>query len=218
MTWKPPKINYIPADGVTDDDLNRVEGNTLDNHDRVDDIEDGTIPAAEATNADDADKLDGKHYADIQTWVNASADVPNADHADNADNADKLDGKHLSEIFDMFHPVGDIVHRYDSSNPSALTGWSGTWVRIGVGKMLIGQDLTDGDFNALGETGGAKEHAHPYSGTTDAQNAGDRTTNGHDYSTTDKSLPTHTHDYSGDTDPTSNLSPYEVVYIWRRTA
>ena len=29
----------------------------------------------------DADLLDGKHYADIQSWVNTSADVPNADNA-----------------------------------------------------------------------------------------------------------------------------------------
>ena len=72
MTWKPPKINYIPADGVTDEDLNRVEGNTLDNHDRVDKIVDGTIPAAEATNADNADKLDGKEYSEITDYIDSN--------------------------------------------------------------------------------------------------------------------------------------------------
>ena len=51
--------------------------------------------------------------------------------------------QYLTYIFDLLHPVGDIVHRYSSVNPSTLTGWSGTWERIGVGKMLIGQDPTD---------------------------------------------------------------------------
>ena len=82
--------------------------------------------------------------------------------------------------------------------------------------MLIGQDPTDTDFDALGETGGAKTHNHSYSGTTAPQNSGDRTKNGHDWSQTDKSLPSHDHNYSGNTGSKSNLSPYEVVYIWRR--
>ena len=206
----------------------------------------------------DSDLLDGKHYADIQTWVNTSADVPNADnadnatnaysastykgqdidtdgdgkvdnavHADNADNAtnaDKLDGRHLSEIFDMFHPIGDIVHKYDSTNPSALTGWSGTWVRIGVGKMLIGQDPTDTDFDALGETGGAKTHTltenempihdHNYDRAS-AGSSGSLTWIDNDWDL--KYTATATSPAGGD-QAHNNMPPYVAVYIWRRTA
>jgi hypothetical protein len=46
------------------------------------------VPVAKIeTTGLDADQVDGWHKADIQSWVNNSADVPNADHADNADTA-----------------------------------------------------------------------------------------------------------------------------------
>lgn len=34
--WTEPKTDWTPSDGVADDDFNRIEGNTLDNHDRLD--------------------------------------------------------------------------------------------------------------------------------------------------------------------------------------
>jgi len=52
---------------------------------------------------DNADKLDGKHYSDIQNWVNSSADVPSADYADEAGNANTVDGKHASDFADSIH-------------------------------------------------------------------------------------------------------------------
>ena len=116
------------------------------------------------------------------------------------------------------------MHRYDSSNPSALTGWSGTWVRIGLGKMLIGLDPTDGDFNAIGETGGAKTHI-----LTEAE----MPIHDHNYDKASPSSPgslmwvddnwdfkytaTATSPAGGDQSH-NNMPPYEVVYIWRRTA
>ena len=33
MAWQEPKTNWQAADGVTDTDLNRIEGNTKQNHD-----------------------------------------------------------------------------------------------------------------------------------------------------------------------------------------
>ena len=117
MTWKLPKINYIPADGVTDDDLNRVEGNTLDNHDRVDKIVDGTIPAAEATNADNADnadKLDGKHYTDIQADLDSKAsDTDLTNHTGNTDNPHTV----------TQNQVGIYAQATEPNNPSTNDIW-----------------------------------------------------------------------------------------------
>ncbi|MFW6015045.1 MAG: hypothetical protein ACOCRK_01255 [bacterium] len=65
----------------------------------IDSDGDGKVDSAEqADSATDADKIDGKHYSDIQSWVNNSADVPNADYADEAGDANTVDGKHASEL------------------------------------------------------------------------------------------------------------------------
>jgi len=63
---------------------------------RLDSDDDGVVDAA-----DDADTVDGKHYSDIQSWVNNNADVPNADQADSATSAgdaDTLDGFHAEDL------------------------------------------------------------------------------------------------------------------------
>jgi hypothetical protein len=79
-------------------------------------------------------------------------------------------------------PIGSIHLRYDNTNPGTLFG--GTWTQMARGKMLMGQDDTDVDFDTLGETGGLKSKAltlgqippHPHSsGTLSANDAGSHT-------------------------------------------
>lgn len=54
------------------------------------------------------------------------------------------------------YPVGSIyINAASSSNPSALMGF-GTWVEFGAGRVIIGQNASDADFDTLEETGGAK--------------------------------------------------------------
>lgn len=52
-------------------------------------------------------------------------------------------------------PVGSIFVSAVSTNPATLLG-IGTWTAIGAGRVLVGQDSGDTDFDTLGETGGAK--------------------------------------------------------------
>lgn len=53
-------------------------------------------------------------------------------------------------------PVGSIyINAGVSTNPATLLGF-GTWVAFGAGKMIIGIDSGDADFDALTDTGGAK--------------------------------------------------------------
>jgi hypothetical protein len=52
-------------------------------------------------------------------------------------------------------PVGSIFLSGVSTNPSTLLGY-GTWSAIAAGRVLIGQDTGDTDFDVLQETGGAK--------------------------------------------------------------
>lgn len=66
---------------------------------------------ADVPNADyanNADTLDGQHYSDIQNWVNGNADVPNADYADNAGDANTLDGQHYSDIQNWVNSSADV--------------------------------------------------------------------------------------------------------------
>ncbi len=56
------------------------------------------------------------------------------------------------------YPIGSIyMNASNSANPASLLGF-GTWVSFGAGRVLVGLDATQSEFNAIGETGGAKTH------------------------------------------------------------
>lgn len=99
------------------------------------------------------------------------------DSVNNAVNAARLENKTLSNVFDMLHPIGSIyVNSVDDTNPGDFPGWQGTWEKFGKGKVLVGQDPNDTDFDTAGETGGEKTHtltenemsSHNHSGSTSA--------------------------------------------------
>lgn len=56
-----------------------------------------------------------------------------------------------------FMPVGYIYMSVLSTSPATLFG-GGTWVRIGQGRVLVGQDSTQTEFDTAEETGGSKTH------------------------------------------------------------
>lgn len=56
-----------------------------------------------------------------------------------------------------FMPVGYIYMSVLSTSPETLFG-GGTWVRIGQGRVLVGQDSTQTEFDTAEETGGEKTH------------------------------------------------------------
>ena len=56
------------------------------------------------------------------------------------------------------YPVGSIyINATNSNNPSSLLGF-GTWVAFGAGRVPIGIDSSDTDFDTAEETGGSKTH------------------------------------------------------------
>ena len=126
-------------------------------------------------------------------------------------------------------PVGSVFLAVVPTDPATLLGY-GTWAAIGAGKMLVGYDAADSDFNAAEKTGGAKTHTisvaempthrHSLTGLR-GLGTGTETTGyagisaGADTSSTSTPFEIGTTG-SGAAHP--NLPPYIVGYFWERIA
>jgi hypothetical protein len=122
---------------------------------------------------------------------------------------------------ESLYPVGSIyMNATSSTNPGTLIGF-GTWVAFGAGKVPVGIDSTDTDFDTAEETGGAKTHtltvdeipAHTHS----VPNSGSQN-NSFDSGTTVGNDVAGTSGSTGGGSAHNNLQPYIVVYMWKRTA
>ena len=80
-------------------------------------------------------------------------------------------GWKFASILDLVYPIGSIYMSVDSRNPHEFIG--GTWVSWGEGRVPVGVNSSDTDFNAAEKTGGEKTHRlsvdempwHDHSGT-----------------------------------------------------
>lgn len=134
-------------------------------------------------------------------------------------------------------PVGGVFVAVVETDPATLLGY-GTWTAIGAGRVLVGQDTGDADYDTMEETGGSKSHTHStpahqhelpfgedfpfmamvaaptgsvggaYTGRWDLSSSG-----GSSYTLYETS-----NDGSGTSGSTSNPMAYLVVKIWKRTA
>lgn len=59
-------------------------------------------------------------------------------------------------IGNLMYPVGSIYMSTSAANPTASFG--GTWVAWGTGRVPVGVDASDTDFNTVEKIGGAKKH------------------------------------------------------------
>jgi microcystin-dependent protein len=80
-------------------------------------------------------------------------------------------------------PVGSVFVSAVDTNPADLMGF-GTWQAFGAGRVLVGLDAGQTEFDALGETGGAKavtltEQQMP--AHTHVQDAHNHTQNSHNH-------------------------------------
>lgn len=120
------------------------------------------------------------------------------------------------------YQVDDIYITTNSTNPATRLGY-GTWTAFGAGRVLVGIDAGQTEFDTVEETGGAKTHTltvaqmpshahvyHPRGGVGSNSVAAIGQTSGGE-----KNVLT---DYMGGGDPHNNLQPYIVVYMWKRTA
>ena len=78
-------------------------------------------------------------------------------HIGAAHNHDEVYAK-IAELLNKVYPVGAIYMSVSSTNPGTLFG--GTWTAWGSGKVPVGINASDSDFDTVEETGGAKTHSH----------------------------------------------------------
>ena len=129
-------------------------------------------------------------------------------------------------MLETIYPVGSIyINAGVATNPGTLLGF-GTWTAFGTGRVIVGVDSSDTDFDTVRETGGSKTdshaltiaelpaHTHTVTMSTsdsDNDNLSEGNTSGtssHETSSTGGGQ-AHTHDI---------VQPYITAYMWRRTA
>ena len=129
-----------------------------------------------------------------------------------------------TNIADQVYPIGSIFTTVTAyANSAAVVAAIGgtTWVAFAAGKMLIGLDSSDTDFDTVEQTGGAKTHTltidempahtHGYEGHLNIHPGA--TDGGSAQAPTAK-----TSDSTGGGTAHSIMNPYIAVYMWKRTA
>jgi len=144
-----------------------------------------------------------------------SKEVPTKD-----DLYDKIEGLQAA-IIGAIYPVGSLYTSTVSTNPGTVLG-VGTWVAFGAGRVMVGIDAGQSEFDTVEETGGAKTHTltvdempahtHTISSTT-ADGGG---TNIVDMGVTASGSVTT--GSAGGGASHNNLQPYIVVYMFKRTS
>lgn len=130
----------------------------------------------------------------------------------------------MSNLLALIYPVGIVITLGVSTNPGTLFG-VGTWTAI-AGRVIVGIDAGQTEFDTLDETGGAKTvtldstmipaHTH----TVDAQNDSNSGGTGALFKGAAAAEVGEivTSGSTGGGAAHNNLQPYIVKYVWQRTA
>ena len=132
-------------------------------------------------------------------------------------------------VLETIYPVGSIYTNAGvATNPGTLLGF-GTWTAFGAGRVIVGVDSSDTDFDAVRETGGSKTDSHALTIAELPSHTHETTLRGNGENET-QNFPSA----SDNTDPSRTMTsgatgggaahshdivqPYITAYMWRRTA
>lgn len=129
------------------------------------------------------------------------------------------------DIYNLY-PVGSIYISVININPTTYFG--GVWESFGDGRVLVGVDTSQTEFNTVMKTGGEKthkltvqelaSHAHGFQGGSALFTRIDQGVKGLGaggyWVEGVGSIPNTS--YAGGDQPHNNLQPYITVYMWRR--
>lgn len=126
------------------------------------------------------------------------------------------------------HPIGSLEFNVSGTNPSSYLGF-GTWELWGAGKVPVGVDINDSDFNSVEKIGGSKylqSHNHNLwnaagsevklaYGSGGTYNKVGLTYNWDAYPDSGSEIST-TDVINLNTGNSGNLQPYITCYMWKR--
>lgn len=126
----------------------------------------------------------------------------------------------IRTILNSVYPLGSIFTTVNPIPPNVQFGF-GTWTAFGAGRVMVGYDSGQTEFDTIEETGGAKTHtlsisempAHTHSSVVTTNGGGPNNLAGGGGFNTAGST-----DSTGGGGSHNNLQPYVVVYFWKRTA
>ncbi|MGI9028160.1 MAG: phage baseplate protein [Candidatus Saccharimonadales bacterium] len=131
----------------------------------------------------------------------------------------------VAQAVQSVHPVGSIYIETTGVNPGTTFGF-GTWTAFGTGRVLVGLDAGQTEFDTIEETGGAKTHtlttaeipAHQHQQTAAGSSGGSGLgVDGTTPRTGQNGLYLNTSNTGGG-GAHNNLQPYITVHMWKRTA
>lgn len=132
------------------------------------------------------------------------------------------------DIFKLIYPIGSIYISVKNVNPQNMFG--GTWTSWGAGRVPVGVDINDSDFNVVEKTGGEKKHTmtiaelvthrHVYhvKNTNGAANIRETAARGNTQPGEDDWRADPYTSYEGQSQPFNIQQQYITCYMWKRVA
>lgn len=141
--------------------------------------------------------------------------------------------KTVKQLYLIMHPIGSIIFTTSSINPGVTFG--GTWTEWGKGRVPVGVDTNDNNFNSVEKTGGKKEQVlrasigavssdtssigYAKTVATPNHNVYSATIWGNNGNTETPRPANHaTEVWQDNGQGPTTLQPYITCYMWKRTA
>jgi microcystin-dependent protein len=163
-----------------------------------------------------------------KSWIASQATITSVTNANGLSLEGGVLGFSATGFLDIFYPIGSI---YETTNNAYSTAaainahFGGTWEAFGAGRVLVGINSADAEFDTILETGGAKthtltvdqmpSHGHNRQGWRNVGSGSIQCCSREQISGDGNSYGVQA---TGGGQAHNNIQPYIVVYRYRRTA